>query len=79
MSVYIARVRGYDQIMTSPFVRPYLHMIISIVPSFLLDFSSRQSQIMTLCGGSRASQNCVKLAALQKSPTSYESLCQDDS
>ena len=33
--------------------------------------------MMTLLVDSGASQNFVKLAALKKSPESYESLCQD--
>ncbi|CAI5739632.1 unnamed protein product [Peronospora farinosa] len=61
--------------------------MVSIVPevpkgrtSTLLVYSARvrgYDQVMTLLVVSDASQNFVKLAALKKRPTSYESLCQD--
>ena len=59
----------------------------SIVPevsnqrsSTLLVYSARvrgYDQVMTFLVDSGASQNFVKLAALEKSPASYEALCQD--
>ena len=60
----------------------------SIVPevlkgrtSTLLVYSDRvrgYDQVMTLLVNSGVSQFFVKLAALEKRPSSYESLCQDD-
>ena len=66
--------------------RVFEHMgsIVPEVPkgrtSNLLVYSARvrgYDQVMTLLVDSGASQNFVKLAALRKSPSSYESLCRD--